>query len=235
VRLLVSVRDAAEAGDAVAAGADIVDVKEPAGGALAPATPGALAAIASVVPALRPLGVALGEPAGAAALAGLLDARRALLAGREAYVKFVAPPGLETALVSLARERLPGARVVLAGYADVPGTAAARAARVRAAGAAGADGVLLDTLDKSRTLLEIVGDGELGALARLAEAAGCFLALAGGLGAEDLPRVARAGAAVAGVRGAACEGGRDGRLSRARVAALAAAARRAPRGRGAPA
>jgi uncharacterized protein (UPF0264 family) len=235
VRLLVSVRDAAEARDAAAAGADIVDVKEPAGGTLAPAAPGALAAIAGAVPAAWPLGVALGEPEGGAALAGLLAARRDALAGREVYLKFVAPVGLEAALVAIAREQVPGARIVLAGYADRPGTAAARTARVRAAGAAGADGILLDTLDKSRTLLDIVGDGELEALARLADGAGCLLALAGSLGAAELPRVARAGAAVAGVRGAACEGGRDGRLSPARVAALVAAARRAPRAHGAPA
>src|SRR2546430_14451662 len=61
-----------------------------------------------------------------------------------------------------------------------------------------------------------------------AHAAGLFAALAGGLCGPDLARARSLGADVVGVRGAACVGGRTGRVSRARVAALRALAEAAP-------
>ena len=81
--------------------------------------------------------------------------------------------------------------------------------------------MLLDTADKS-------GPGLRGlmtprALARwVAEAhdAGLLVALAGKLTADDLAFVRDAGADIAGVRGAACDGGRTGRVSSDRVAVL---------------
>jgi uncharacterized protein (UPF0264 family) len=60
-RLLVSVRDAAEAVDAVAAGADLIDIKEPRAGSLGAAAPETIAEIIRVVAGRRPLSVALGE------------------------------------------------------------------------------------------------------------------------------------------------------------------------------
>jgi uncharacterized protein (UPF0264 family) len=235
VRLLVSVRDVDEARRAAAAGADIVDVKEPSDGTLAPASPTVLAAIAAAVPAGVPLGVALGEPADRPALAALLQARAAMLGGRLVYVKFVPPATLAAQCVALVRSQLPDARVVVAGYADACGTPAARRAFLREACAAGADGALLDTRAKSLGLLHVVPEEELGALIEEARARGAFLALAGGLDGPALARLARLGADVAGVRGAACEGGRAGALSAARVAALLRAVRRAPRASAAPA
>src|SRR5207247_7885882 len=61
-----------------------------------------------------------------------------------------------------------------------------------------------------------------------AHAAGLFAALAGGLSGPDLARARSLGADIVGVRGAACVGGRTGRVSRARVAALRALAGAAP-------
>ena len=49
MQLLVSVRDAGEAREAMSAGADILDAKEPALGTLAPVSPAALASIAAVL------------------------------------------------------------------------------------------------------------------------------------------------------------------------------------------
>lgn len=235
MRLLVSVRDVDEARLAAAAGVDIVDVKEPSDGTLAPASPAALAAIAAALPAVVPLGVALGEPADRAALSALLLARAATLGGRHVYVKFVPPANGARVCVSLVRALLPDASVVVAGYADACGTPAARRAFLREACAAGADGALLDTRSKSRGLLHVVPEAELGELIEESRARGAFLALAGSLDAPALARLAVLGADVAGVRGAACEGGRAGPLSAARVAALLRAVRQAPRGIAAPA
>jgi len=92
---------------------------------------------------------------------------------------------------------------------------------VDVAARAGATGVLLDTADKTGPGLR--GLMTPSALVRwVAEAheAGLLVALAGKLTAEDLAFVQDAGADIAGVRGAACEGGRRGRVSIDRVALL---------------
>ena len=52
--------------------------------------------------------------------------------------------------------------------------------------------------------------------------AGLIVALAGQLTADDLPFARDAGAEIAGVRGAACDGGRTGRVSADKVRMLRA-------------
>lgn len=59
--LLISVRDAEEARIASAAGADIIDVKEPRKGSLGRASAGILQEIAKSIPQNQPLSIALGE------------------------------------------------------------------------------------------------------------------------------------------------------------------------------
>jgi uncharacterized protein (UPF0264 family) len=56
-------------------------------------------------------------------------------------------------------------------------------------------------------------------------ARGLLAALAGSLGSGDLRALATCEADIVGVRGAACEGGRTGRISTRRVAELSALAR----------
>jgi uncharacterized protein (UPF0264 family) len=235
VQLLVSVRDAEEAAVALRAGAHILDAKEPGEGPLAPVRPEVLAAITLVLPSATPISVALGEPRDVAALARLLAERRGALTGRPSFVKFVMPaPAADvlTACVAAARAGAPGARVVLAAYADRTDVALVELAAVAAE--AGADGVLLDTAAKGRSLLDLVSVDALTAFVAAGHARGLFVALAGSLRADDLPRVAALGADVAGVRGAACDGGRSGALSPERVRALRLAAERGPRAHAVP-
>jgi (5-formylfuran-3-yl)methyl phosphate synthase len=112
--------------------------------------------------------------------------------------------------------------VIAVAYADADRVASLAASDlVDVAARAGATGVLLDTADKTGPGLR--GLVTLSALVRwVAEAheAGLLVALAGKLAAEDLAFVQDAGADIAGVRGAACEGGRRGRVSSDRVALL---------------
>ena len=84
---------------------------------------------------------------------------------------------------------------------------------------------LLDTAVKDgRGLLEWLSPDALTALVAEAHAAGLEMALAGALRAEDLPVVLDTGADIAGVRSAACGGGRrSGPLDPERVRALRAA------------
>jgi uncharacterized protein (UPF0264 family) len=61
VQLLVSVRDADEARAALAGGADLIDVKEPAHGSLGAAAPGVIADVVAAVAGRTPVSAALGE------------------------------------------------------------------------------------------------------------------------------------------------------------------------------
>jgi uncharacterized protein (UPF0264 family) len=232
MRLLVSVRSAAEVGAAVAGGADIVDAKEPAAGALGAVSGRVLREIALSLPTGVPLSIALGEPKDVAAL----EAAVAMLHGlaprpSRAYVKIglsAAGDGagaLLSALVDLAARTPIRPAVVAVAYADyvaagapVPGTVA------RLAAAAGADGVLLDTWGKDRgDLFQHLAEPALHAWIGQVRATGLLVALAGSLSIKGVQRVAELPAHIVGVRGAACVGGRTGVVSEERVAELKAA------------
>ena len=86
---------------------------------------------------------------------------------------------------------------------------------------AGAEGMLLDTADKAGPgLRDLVAFDALAILVGRLHGRGLFVALAGRLTAGDLPFIRATGADVAGVRGAACDTGRTGRVSADRVRLL---------------
>ena len=221
MRLLVSVSDARDAHAAVRGGAEIVDAKDPRRGALGPVTPRTLTRILAAVPNGIPVSAALGDAA----------AERAVPRGA-AYVKVglrdVGGARRARSLVHRVVQRAieAGAELVLVAYADC---ARARSlpplAVVEIAAAGGARGVLLDTAFKNRgSLFELLDIARVAHWLAAARTAKLFTALAGSLGwGEPGLRTALAlGADIVGVRGAACDGGRTGRVSVARVAALSA-------------
>ncbi len=105
-----------------------------------------------------------------------------------------------------------GAAVIAAAYADaerVPGRPLPPGHVVEAARRAGVGGCLLDTAVKDgRGLFEWLTPAALEALVDEGHAAGLEMALAGALRAEELSLVRATGADIAGVRSAACRGGR---------------------------
>ncbi len=225
MRLLVSVVDAAEARVAAAAGADVIDVKDPSRGALGEAAPHVVRAVREATPLHLPVSAALGDgpftPVVAAKLAEDAGATGAV------FVKL----GLrETSLVAAAaslraaRARLPErVWLVVAGFADFTRAGAPHPLDLPGlALAAGAQGCLLDTAVKDgRGLLHWLGEAELAAFVEACHAHGLLSALAGSLRAEDLARLAPIGPDLVGVRGAACVGDRvGGRVDAARVRAL---------------
>lgn len=222
--LLVSVRDAAEAAVAVAGGAGLVDVKEPSRGSLGRADAGTTAAVLKSVAGRVPVSAALGElrdcplagvaadlPAGLSfvkwGLSGLADATwpRLLLNARY-YVP------VRTAVVAYADAvrcdaPLPAAVVDFARRYG-------RRSRVRA--------VLFDTFHKDgSTLLDHLSVDDIAAFVRTCRAAGMTIALAGSLTAREVERLRDVRPDWFAVRGAACDGGRDGRISELRVRELA--------------
>ena len=230
MRLLVSVRNAEEARAALAGGAEIIDAKEPSLGALGSVDTGELRAIIAAVGGMRPVSAALGDSGDVNALA--LAAR----AAAEAGAMFVKVGFADVREIGAVRERLArvmdGAllptspcAVVAVAYADWDEVGGAAPSTVLAAAAAeGAMGVLLDTVRKDGAgLFRCLGRAALGSLVREARARSLMVALAGRITVEDMAFAYEAGAEIVGVRGAACEHGREGRVRESRVRELVTA------------
>lgn len=225
MRLLVSVRSADEARAAVRGGADIVDAKEPRAGALAPVGPDVLTAIERAVPSDLPLSVALGDigsgPEAANAVASLALAPRS----GGFYVKFALATGAESvyevtrAAVAAARAHSAEPEIVVAACVDRLARMEFDLREIIEGGAdAGAFGILLDTAEKSgRSLLDYCDVGTLTEFTVRAHALRLHVALAGSIGARELPQLRESGADIVGVRGAVCTGGRNGDLDAERI------------------
>lgn len=227
MRLLVSVRSAVEAAAALAGGADVIDAKEPAAGALGAVAPHDLAAIRAVVGHARPVTAALGDATDEPSVEALAHA---FTAAGAAMVKLglagAADLGRATAMLRAAVRgaRRAGGAVVAVAYADAARVGAPDPHAVLACAVdAGARGVLLDTADKRGPALPgLVAPDALAEWVRRAREASLLTALAGRVAADDLTSLRAIGPDVVGVRGAACDGGREGRVSAERVRALRA-------------
>jgi uncharacterized protein (UPF0264 family) len=226
MRLLVSVASAIEASAALTGGADIIDAKDPLAGALGAVPVEVLRAIRAAVGGARPVTAALGNAADEVAIE---RAARAFTAAGADLVK-VGFAGVSSerigALVSAAaRGAAAGgggnAGVIAVLYADAEHASSLTAFLELAA--RGAEGVLLDTTDKTGPgLRALVAPDRLAAWVARAHEAGLLVAVAGKLTVGDLRFVRDAGADIAGVRGAACDDGRTGRVSADRVRLLRA-------------
>lgn len=228
MQLLISVTSASEIEAALQGGADIIDVKNPAEGALGAAPVATLAELCRRLPPGRLSSAALGEsdsPTGALALAGY---GAATLGVR--YVKLglrTAEPAQAIALLQTVRTGVKLANLacglIAVGYAD--------AARVNAlawqllpklAHEAGIEGCMIDTaLKDGPRLFDYCAEPDLEQWLAGCRRLGLLCALAGSLEAADLPAIARLRPDVAGFRRAACRGDRvNGRVEADRVAAL---------------
>jgi (5-formylfuran-3-yl)methyl phosphate synthase len=224
MRLLVSVKNAEEAMAALAGGADFIDAKDPAAGALGAVSLDVLRGIHSTVAGLKPVSAALGDAIDERSIER--DARAYARAG--ASLVKVGFAGISDAtrvralLVAARRGAAVQAGLIAVAYADADRASSPDSGVVvDAAADAGAVGVLLDTADKHGPgLRALTTPAALASWVAAAHDAGLLVALAGRLSAEDVEFVRDAGADVAGVRGAACDGGRTGRVVAERVKSL---------------
>jgi uncharacterized protein (UPF0264 family) len=233
LQLLVSVRHPAEVTQALIGGAQIIDAKEPSRGSLGPVTHACLRQIDQQVPPSVPLSVALGDftsadAAAEAVLALPLRPRRAPV-----YLKLAPAGNSREAVRSVLNAAVRGAGqhraaplVIAVEYADrSPDPQSSESfhagvilARVR--------GILVDTAVKDgRTLLDRWSEDRLAGWSRSVREAGLLAAVAGGLSAAEVARVSALGCDVIGVRGAACIGGRSGRIDAGQVRMLREAIR----------
>ncbi|WP_442485689.1 (5-formylfuran-3-yl)methyl phosphate synthase [Aeoliella sp. SH292] len=206
--LLVSVRNATEAEDALAGGADWIDVKEPAAGSLGRPSACALAEVVEVVAKRAPVSVALGElrelgmrdEVAKLPLAGV-DRVKVGLSGCRTH------GGWQEELSRLITVLPSHASMVAVQYADWR-TCDAPSPRelVDFARVVPCAAMLIDTFDKrSGKLFDWIGDEELAELFGRAHDLGLTCVAAGSLTTAQFERTARAGADVLAVRGAACE------------------------------
>lgn len=228
MQLLISVRTADEVPAALEGGADIVDAKEPSAGTLGMVAPGTLRAIVGALPPGIPLSVALGDPGNAADAVRFVGMVRDALDGRTGgLVKLgVLQHGDPARAVDILRAAVRAAgdelKVVAVLYADRV-TASDLLDFAGAAARTGVEGLLMDTFDKhGGGLFDHFPASQVAALALQAHSAGLFLALAGNLKADDVNVAAGVGADIIGFRGAACDGGRNGIVTAARVRTLRA-------------
>lgn len=230
MQLLVSVRSGVEARTAAAAGADVVDAKDPSQGALGAVPAAVLLQVCAEVPAPIGLSAAAGDGTPGDLLAALHSVP--ILPRPHVWLKFAVrgaftpavPAGLAAAAGYL-EGRPDRPRLVLARYADE--SLVDIGAWIEAAARVGVDGILLDTRRKDGgSLLEHAPLEVLHRIRRAASAEGLWLGLAGRLSLKDVGTVSGVGPDVIGVRGAACTGGRDGAVSEERVQVLVREVRR---------
>lgn len=222
--LLVSVRDRAEITDSIEAGVDIVDLKEPRRGPLAPAGAELWRAAAEIweqqdnAPALS---AALGEQSDALRLAQLLpasfDFAKVGPSGCDSTVKL---SWMWEGIRGLLDERI---ELVAVAYADWRQAGCIDPESIlRAAIETGFRRFLIDTFQKDgRTTLDHLGIAGVNRLGEIARDAGVWWTLAGSIRAEQLVSSwqSKSPPDCFGVRGDVCDQGRTGRLSRQRVRA----------------
>ena len=223
MELLVSVRDSREAKAALSGGAHIIDAKEPDAGALGAVSLHVLRTIVTEVGGTRPVTAALGDARDEDDL--LRDARAFVDAGASLVkVGFarIPSPARVASLLEAAAAGAGHRRVIAVAYADHAHVGACAAdAVLEAAATAQVAGILLDTADKNGPgVATLLDPRALAAWVSEARRRGLQNAVAGRLAMDDLPQVFAASADIAGVRGAACDHGRRGSVSAARVRAL---------------
>jgi uncharacterized protein (UPF0264 family) len=202
-RFLASVRDPAEAELVLAAGADIVDLKDPAQGALGAVAPELIEACVAGIAGRAPVSATLGdlpmEPAGVAqaaastAVLGVDDVKLGILPGGD-------PQGCFAALRTLDRRT----GLILVFFAD----ALPAFDPVAAAIAAGARGLMLDTAGKrTGALPDHMAMDDIARFVKAGRRAGLMVGVAGSLRASHVAPLLALEPDVIGFRGALCRDG----------------------------
>lgn len=219
-KLLVSVRSADEAGVALEAGADLIDVKEPSRGPLGMAHHETVAAVLEVVNGRVPVSAALGEWSEAILTAAHWHLELPLTYVKWGLAGYKGGPGWGEDLLQTRRDVPAPVEVVATAYADwekansVPPAEVVKFAkrfRYRA--------FLLDTFHKDgRSLFDHMAVGEVAELIESLQRGGAIVALGGSLKPEQARLLGRVAPDYYAVRGSVCVAGkRDSELDPLRV------------------
>jgi uncharacterized protein (UPF0264 family) len=207
---LASVRDATEAEAALSAGADVIDLKDPANGALGAVPIRAAREAIAAIAGRAPVSMTIGDlPMSPERVRNAVVERASLGAD---YVKVgLFPEGDAKACLNRLRPLAKEVRLVMVVFADCPPAFEV----VAAAAAMGAVGIMLDTMNKrSGALPDHIDCGALAEFVSRAKAEGLLVGLAGSLRAEHVPSLLALNPDLLGFRGALCRGSRSGSLDR---------------------
>jgi hypothetical protein len=227
MKLLVSVVDPQEAGEAILGGAAIIDIKNPREGPFGAQPPGRIKEIVAVIPPEIETSAAIGDVPNLPGTAALAAAGAAQCGVHYVKVGLLHVARGTDAMDLLTEVRLavkacnPMARVIACTYADmIAGSCILPAELPGVAAAAEVDGCMLDTARKDgKSLRTWIGDQELQSFIVTCRRASLLCGLAGSLSGADFGWVRSLAPDVIGVRGAACKGDRvTGRVSKDRVA-----------------
>jgi uncharacterized protein (UPF0264 family) len=231
MKLLISVATAEEIPAALQGGADIIDIKNPAEGALGANFPHVIRQAVAATPPPIPVSAAIGDVPnlpGMVSLAALgaatcgVDFVKAGLYGVRTASDAV---NLLQAVCKAVRTCDPGIRIIATAYADARHFNALPPLDLpQAAADAGVDGCLLDTAGKETgSLLTNLTENQIFDFVSQCRANRLLSALAGSLQAKDIDRIRPLGADIIGFRTAACRDGyRRGVIDALRVKHLKA-------------
>ena len=237
MKLLISPMNEKEASQAIAGGADIIDVKNPKEGALGANYPWVIKRIKEITPKNLEVSCTLGEVGnlpGSISLAALGAASLGV-----DYIK-MGLYGIKTPQEAIfllqnasraAKECNPKIKVAVAGYADAERIGAINPLLIpEIAHKSQVDVAMIDTSVKDgKNLFDYLTVEQLKGFVNSAHGFGLEAALAGSLRKQDLPIVYGLGADIAGLRGAACtHSNRDtGQITRKLVSGLVEVVRQA--------
>lgn len=214
---LASVKNAPEACEAFAAGADVIDCKDPEGGALGRLDLDEISRVVQGVSALAPVSATIGDTFQAPAEAVI--AAQAVASTGVAIVKcgFFGLEGDAALAQALGQADLGRAKLFAVLMAD----RVADFSLVPHLARAGFIGVMLDTAGKERgSLRKIMDEDRLTAFVDAVRAYQLAAGLAGSLRLDDIAPLVTLGPDLLGFRGALCAGGRTGELDETRVVAV---------------
>lgn len=211
MRLMVSVLNAEEARGAAGAGAEILDVKNPAEGSLGAQFPRVIREVKRCSIGPVRVSAAIGDMPNLPGTASLAALGAATCGVDFVKVGLFGQRNTSEAILLLREVRqalcdYPAVAVIAAGYADAERAGTLDPHLLPGIGAsAGVAGILLDTAVKDgRSLFDFLSLTTLQALGNETHSAGLLFGLAGSLREQDLPLVRDLGADVAGVRTAVC-------------------------------
>jgi uncharacterized protein (UPF0264 family) len=214
---LASVTSAAQAELALRGGANVIDCKDPATGALGALDRAAVQEIVRLVGGRAPVSATIGDlPADPDVM---LAAAAAMAATGIDVVKvgFFGDRDPRPAIAALGREKHARAQLVAVLMADRDPDFAL----LPVLAAHGFRGAMLDTAGKSSgSLTDVLPTARLAEFVTAAHAAGLFAGLAGSLQSGDVAKLQRVGADILGFRGALCVSGRASGLDVARIATV---------------
>ena len=212
MKLLVSPKNETEAAEAIAGGADIIDVKNPREGPLGANFPWVIKRVKQITPADIEVSCTIGEMPnlpGSMALAALGAATTGVNYVKAGLYGLRTPKeavNLMQNVVKAAKDFNSSVKVVVSGYADAERISTVYPLHVpKIAYAVQGDIAMIDTAIKDgKNLFDFLTKSQLQRFVDEAHSYGLKAALAGSLRKEDMPIICALDADVVGVRGAVC-------------------------------